>query len=92
METFIFQVEDEFHAELLEGVFSTHESALAEVRRVCEVPFGVAPNCPPCTNWRECHRDYVIKKYRVTPKGEWELLEELPVATTASSGVTWHAA
>ena len=92
MDTFTYQLEDEFHAELLPGDFSSYEAAPQEVRRVAELPFGVPPNCPPCTRGKECERDYVIKKYVITAPGEWRFVEQTEIATATAAGVSWHVA
>jgi|GEM_PF-5430303 hypothetical protein len=92
MTAFVYQIDDEFHDERIGDTHRSYESALQEVQRFVDVPFGVEPNCPPCTNWRKCQREYVIKKYEVNTSGRRQLVEETPVATVSAEGVIWHLA
>ena len=59
----MFIVEDELHAEPLTGEFASREDAVADLRRLAELPWNAAPNRAPCTNWRNCGRRYDIVEY-----------------------------
>lgn len=90
MEPVVYQLEDEFHAELLPGEFASYETAVQEVRRIVAMPFGMRPNSPPCSDAAQCQRDYVARKYRIDPTGQWHFVEDVLVATSTAAGVTWH--
>jgi hypothetical protein len=59
----MFRIEDELHAEPIGGEYETLESAVAELRRLAEIPWDREPNRCPCTNWRNCGRRYEIIEY-----------------------------
>ena len=65
----VFQIEDDFHAEPDEGRYESLEAAVSELRRRAEMPFGMAPNVPPCSSSAMCCRDWVVHEYEdsVTP-------------------------
>ncbi len=86
---YVFQLEDEFHAEPVGEDFETMEAALAALRKVLSVPFSEPPHCPPCTGWEKCQRDWVVNKFRVVSPEKWELVEQIYVAQSTPSGVEW---
>lgn len=92
METLVYQLEDEFHCESLPGEFSSYEEALEEIKRIVALPFGVRPNNPPSTTGIQCQRDYIINKYSASASGELQFVEQVHVATSTATGVTWHVA
>ena len=57
-----YLIEDDFHADSLGETYSTLEDALAEVHRIINLPFEQEPHSPPCTSWRQCQREIVIKR------------------------------
>lgn len=87
---YIFQLEDEFHAEPVGEDFESMEAALSALREVLSVPFSEPPHCPPCTDWTECQRDWVINKFRVVLSETWELVEQTYVAKSTPNGVQWR--
>jgi hypothetical protein len=54
-----FHVEDETHCES-RGTFATCADALSELERLAGIPFGTAPNRPPCTTGTGCERRWRI--------------------------------
>ncbi len=77
-----YNIEDEFHAE----VISTHESleeALTEARRLAEITWDEVPNRAPCTNWRNCGRRYEIIAYNSDNKPVRRILA-LEIDTTGA--------
>lgn len=87
---YIFQLEDEFHAEPVGQGFESMEQALTALREILTVPFSEPPHCPPCTGWKECQRDWVINKYRVLSPDNWKLVEQSYVARSTPTGVEWQ--
>jgi hypothetical protein len=59
----MFIIEDEWHAEPLDGQFETREQAIDELRRVAAIPWNEAPNRAPCTSWMTCGRRYELIEY-----------------------------
>ncbi len=86
---YIYQLEDEFHAEPVGEAFETFEAALIALRGVVAIPFSEPPHCPPCSNWKECQRDWVVNKYRVLSPDKWQLVEQTYAAKATPDGVEW---
>jgi hypothetical protein len=84
----MFWIEDDFHADVLRDGFATFDSALEELRRMAAMPFGEAPNCPPCTNWNDCVREYHIVEYGNSEK-PFDQLINCKVVEVSATGTTW---
>jgi hypothetical protein len=84
----IYIIEDEAHAEVQTGEFSSLDAALAEIRRRAEVPWGSNPNRPPCTNWIDCSRRYEIVEYD-TSQAQWSEMRRIPALEISGRGITW---
>lgn len=85
----MFIIEDDFHAEFISEKFDSFEAAYKELQSVADIPFGVKPNNPPCTSWRNCLRDYHILEYddSVVP---WKRLSDIKVLEVSATGIVWH--
>ena len=83
----MFVIEDQRHAETV-GQFSTHEEAVAELRRLSEVAWDEAPNTAPCGGWRTCGRDYEIIQYDVT-RTPWRELSRAEALEVSAAGIRW---
>jgi hypothetical protein len=83
----MFAIEDERHAEP-QGEFASLEDALAELRRRAQVPWDQLPNVAPCTNWRNCGRNYEVIEYddSVGPRRE---IKRTAVLEVDAQGVRW---
>lgn len=55
-----FAIFDETHCEFI-SEFDHLQEAIEELQRLSKIPWDAPPNRAPCTSWRTCHRDYVIK-------------------------------
>ena len=64
--TLLFRIEDELHAESMDGDFDFFQAALAEVRRLAATSWGEAPNIAPCQSWQTCGRHYEIVEYDIS--------------------------
>ena len=82
-----FVIEDELHSEIC-GEFPSLETALAELKRFASIPWDEEPNVAPCTNWRECGRDYEIIEYEGSP-GSWLQVKRVPALEISSKGTKW---
>jgi hypothetical protein len=83
----MFRIEDERHAEIV-GDFSRREDAMAELRRLADVPWDQAPNAAPCTNAANCGRSYEIIEYE-TLENPWRELARSPTLEISASGTRW---
>ena len=84
----MFIIEDEFHAERQEGQFPTFEDAIGELERISKIPWGEIPNRCPCTNWKDCVRNYQIIEYDTT-QTPWLELNKKDILTITAQEVTW---
>ena len=84
----IFIIEDETHAEPQEGEFQTFDDAYMELQKRAIIPFDEKPNCCPCTNWKDCERNYQIIEYDAT-KIPWRELQRKNILTISAKGVKW---
>jgi hypothetical protein len=83
----VFSIEDEIHAEHL-GEFASFDEAVAEPRRLANIPWDRAPNVAPCTSWKTCGREYVvIESDDSHPPGK--VLRRTPVLEVSASGAKW---
>jgi hypothetical protein len=86
----MFVIEDERHAELQKGEYSTLAGAIAELKRRAALPWNEPPNVAPCSNWERCGRSYEIVEYD-TSVSHWRALRRLPVLEISATGIEWHA-
>ena len=80
----IFVVEDEFHAEWI-GKFGTRDAALAELRRLFDLPWDHPDNRAPCTSWRSCGRRYALIEYDDTTD-PWREISASPAFDVSAAG------
>ena len=85
----IFVIEDEAHAELC-GEFPTFEGALKELKTRENIPWDSKPNQCPCTNWRNCGRNYEIVEFD-NSKIPWEEISRTPMLKVSAKGVIWQS-
>ena len=84
----MFIIEDEFHAEWQDGEFATLHDAISELKRRAKIPWDEEPNKAPCTNWRNCGRQYVVIEYddSVSP---WKEQSRIYILDIRAKGVKW---
>jgi hypothetical protein len=85
----MFLIEDEIHAEH-QGQFASFDEAMVELRRRAEVPWDQLPNVAPCTNWKNCGREYVVIEYDDSHV-PWKEIRRVLVVDLSASGVKWAA-
>jgi hypothetical protein len=83
----MFVIEEDFHAEWM-GRFSSFEEALQELKNYSTIPWNENPNCPPCTGWKTCHRDYPIVEYDIS-SDPWSEIKKTPIVEISSKGLIW---
>jgi hypothetical protein len=85
----MFIIEDEIHAEIFKGEFETFEQALNELKIISRIPWNEKPNKCPCTNWKDCERNYQIIEYdnKRIPCKE---LDRKDILTISSKGIKWQ--
>lgn len=84
----MFKIEDESHAEPQKGEFKTFEDAFNELERIAKIPWDEIPNRCPCTNWKDCERNYQIIKYDTT-QTPWKELQRKHILTLSAKEITW---
>jgi hypothetical protein len=84
----MFIIEDDFHTEVIGKQFGIFDSALNELRRIADIPFGEAPNKPPCTSWQDCLREYHIVNYDDS-QNPWILLANNKILEISKTEVKW---
>ena len=84
----MFVIEDELHSEQI-GEYATRAEAIAELRRLAELPWDAPPNQAPCISWRTCERRYELIEYNssVSP---WRELERTPALNVSAVGTEWQ--
>jgi hypothetical protein len=85
----VFTIEDDQHADPIEGEFASFEAALDELKRIAALPFGAEPNLPPCTNWANCRRYYVILETDQSTTPYWTTVKRTSVLEITKSGAQW---
>jgi hypothetical protein len=88
--TSMFIIEDEKHAELQQGEFKTFDEAIERLKSISQIPWDNEPNKCPCTNWKECERNYQIVEYKTT-ETPWTELQRIDILTVSAKGVKWTA-
>lgn len=81
-------IEDEIHAEPQKGEFKTYEEAIIELQKRSTIPRDEKPNRCPCTNWKDCKRQYQIIEYDTT-ETPWKELQCRDVLSISAKGVKW---
>lgn len=84
----MFIIEDEIHAELC-GEFPSFADAMSELQIRSKIEWDQKPNVCPCTNWKNCEREYSIVEYDTSTK-PWSELSRTEVLTVSSKGVFWE--
>ncbi|WP_445721292.1 hypothetical protein [Flavobacterium sp.] len=84
----MFIIEDEIHAEPQKGEYKTFEDAFVELKKRAAIPWNEKPNRCPCTNWKDCERNYQIIEYDTT-KISWKELKRKDILTISAKGVKW---
>ncbi len=84
----MFIIEDEIHAEPQKGQYKTFEEAIAELEKRATIPWNGKPNHCPCTNWKDCKRNYQIIEYDTT-KIPWTELQRKDILTISAKGIKW---
>ena len=82
-------IEDEIHAEPQKGKFETFEEALIILKERAEIPYGQKPNRWPCTNWKNCERQYQIIEYNDN-NIPWKELDRQDILTVSAKGIKWN--
>ena len=83
-----FIIEDELHAEQRDGVFGDRGAALAELRRLAELPWDGEVHRAPCTSWRTCGREYWLVEYDDS-FDPWRIVASDLVLMVSAEGVKW---
>jgi hypothetical protein len=83
----MFLIEDENHSEWI-AEFATRELAMAELRRLVDVPWDQAPNRAPCTSSRTCGRNYELIEYDDS-REPWRELARSAVLKISATEVRW---
>ena len=84
----MFIIEDEIHAEPEKGEYKTFEDAIAELQKRASIPWDEKPNRCPCTNLRDCQRNYQIIEYDTT-KTPWIEKQRKEVLKISREGIKW---
>ncbi len=84
----MYIIEDEIHAELLKKEYKTFEEALSALERIASISWDEEPNRCPCTNWKECERNYHIVEYD-TSGTYWKELQRWDMLTISAKGTRW---
>jgi len=84
----MFVIEDEVHAEAVEGRFRTRQLAIEELERLATIPWNEAPNRAPCIGWLKCGRRYEVVEYDESASPWKELSRDLTLEVSAT-GVLW---
>jgi hypothetical protein len=84
----MFLIEDEWHAEPLDGRFETRAQAIGELRRIASIPWNEPPNRAPCTSWMTCGRRYELIEYDETTLS-WTELSRVTILEISADGVKW---
>lgn len=83
----MYIIEDEIHAESV-GEFLTLEAAIAELRRLYQLPWDEEPNLAPCINWHTCGRAYELVEYDASSQ-PWQTRSRLPALNVSAANKEW---
>jgi hypothetical protein len=83
----MFNIEDELHDEQHEGDFETFDGAVAELKRLAQLPWDRPPNLAPCTSWKTCGRKYVVVEFE--PSAPRKELSRTSVLEVGRNGPRW---
>ena len=83
----MFGIEDERHAETF-GEYRALVETVSELERLAQIPWDVEPNQAPCTNWKNCGREYWIFEYddSIEPRKE---IRSFPALRISAHAVRW---
>lgn len=84
----MFTIEDEIHAEWY-GEFASFIDALSELQIRSNIAWDQKPNVCPCTNWKNCEREYSIVEYETSTE-PWSELSRTEVLKVSSKGAFWE--
>ena len=84
----MFIIEDAIHAEPQDKEFDSFEEAYKEIEKISKISWNEPPNCCPCTNWKNCERNYYIIEYDTT-KTPWIELQRKEILTISAKGLKW---
>ena len=84
----IYVIEDEMHSEWC-GEYNSFDDALLELKRRSTIDWDKKPNVCPCTNWKECGRNYEIVEFDKS-FSPWKELSRVPVLSISSKGIEWE--
>ena len=84
-----FVIEDDLHGNWISR-FASFAGALAELRRIADIPWGQEPNIAPCSGGETCERDYEIVEYD-TSQTPWNELRRVSIVTVSAKEVTWSS-
>lgn len=84
----VFKIEDDIHCEWQPGEYDSFDSAVAELRRLADLPWHAEPNVAPCKQWRDCGRKYVIIEYDKSCV-PWKQIDRTEVLEVSASGIRW---
>ena len=87
MQSIVFVIQDEAHAEM-QSEFRSRDEAVAELERRAVIAWDEAPNRAPCTDWRTCGRRYEVVEYDRSLQPWAELTREL-ILIISAKGVEW---
>jgi hypothetical protein len=85
----MFVIEDERHAEVQDGKFSTREEAISELENRAKIAWDEHPNVAPCTNWSQCGRSYELIEYDDSTS-PWTELSQRLMLEISKEGVRWY--
>ncbi|WP_430420010.1 hypothetical protein [Phenylobacterium sp.] len=83
----MFVIEDDIHADQM-SKFEARADALVELRRLAAIPWDQDPNTAPCTNWRNCGREYRLIEYDTTTM-PWREVASTPALNISAAGMRW---
>ena len=86
----MFIIEDTIHCEYtMDSGYASFELALTEIRNRVAIPWDEEPNLAPCTSWRTCGRNYVIREYDDSTSPS-TFIRTTPVVEIDAKGVRWE--
>ena len=85
----MFVIEDDVHAEKLDGQFATLQEAVAEKKRLAEIPWDEHPNRAPCQSWRTCGRTYAVIEYDDSCY-PWKELNRVDMLKVSAERTIWR--
>jgi hypothetical protein len=65
------------------------DEAIVELERRAALPRDEPPNAAPCSNWKNCGRNYEVVEYDTSEK-PWKELRRLTMLEISADGVKWN--